>query len=109
MAKRKHTDYTVHLKAEILKRHFDDNEKVTTLSKKYGIPQNTISGWKSQKDKIFTELSRSIQPQRKRIRLSRYPDVEKALLVWIKDMRSRDTPPPLDSQMILEKAERYAC
>lgn len=108
MSKRKHTDYTLHSKADILRRHIDGKEKIINISKQTGIPPNTISTWKSQQNKIFAEVAKSVQPQRKRMRFSCLPNVEKALLYWIRDMRSRDKPPLLDGQLIMEKAEVFA-
>lgn len=85
MSKRKHTEYTLQFKAQVLRHHIEGNEKIIHLSHELSIPTNTISTWKAQKRKIFEEVNKSAQPARKRIRLSDHPDIEKALLYWIKD------------------------
>lgn len=108
MTKRKHTEYTLAFKATILRRHIDGGEKINALANETGIPQNTISTWKQSHNKIFTEVAKSVQPTRKRVRLSDYPDVEKALLYWIRDMRSKDNPPPLSGETVCAKAESFA-
>ena len=57
-------------------------------------------------DKILTD---SVKAGKKRIRmhLSKYKDVELALLYWTKDMQSRDHPPPLSKGILEAKAEQY--
>lgn len=96
------------MKATILRRHLDKKEKITLLSKEFNVPQNTISSWKQHKDKIFEEASRSVQPQRKRMRFSEYPDIEQALLYWLRDIRAMDQPPPLSLLFLMQQADRFA-
>lgn len=107
MSKRKYSDYTLQLKAKVLRRHLD-GEKVTFLAREYNVPQNTISTWKKNANKIFEEVTKSVEPDRKRMRFSEYPDIEKALLYWLKDMRSMDHPPPIDLTLLMHKAESLA-
>lgn len=106
MPKRAYNDRTLSLKAEVVKRSY--NEPTTKLSKEYGIPESTISTWKKNSKKIIEEASKSAQPNRKRMRFSEYPDIEKALLYWLKKMRALDNPPPLSSSDMLRQAERFA-
>ena len=59
--------------------------------------------------KILTKiLTDTVKAGKKRIRMhhSKYKDVELALLYWIKDMRSRDHPPPLSKGILKAKAEQ---
>lgn len=106
MAKRQYSDHPLKLKAEVLRR-LDNKEPATKLSKLYGLAPSTISTWKKRKAEIFDEVQRNVQPNRKRIRTSKYHDIERALLYWLKDMRSRDHPPPIDSKAMMRQAERY--
>ena len=79
------------------------------LSVQLGIPQNTISTWKKNKEKIRYSLnvaSTTHAGVRKRQRESQYPDVERALLFWLRDMHSRDSPAPIDLNSLMVKAER---
>ena len=59
---------------------------------------------KKNSDKILADSVKAGK-KRKRMRLSKYKDVELALLYWIKDMRSRDHPPPLSKGILKAKAE----
>lgn len=106
MSKRKYSDHTLKLKAEVLRRL--ESESGTKLCKEYDLAPSTISTWKRQKEKILAEVNLSVQPTRKRIRLSRVPEVEKALLFWLKDMRSRDNPPPISRKLFMRQADRFA-
>ena len=59
--------------------------------------------------KILTKSSLIVSKwAKKRIRMhhSKYKDVELALLYWIKDMQSRDHPPPLSKGILKAKAEQ---
>ena len=42
-----------------------------------------------------------------RLRGSKYQDVELALLYWLKDMRSKDVPPPFTLTLLRGKTEKY--
>lgn len=108
MAKRGYSDHTLKLKAEVLRR-LDANESATKLCKIYGLAPSTISTWKKRKADILDEVLKCVQPDRKRIRLSKYNDIQKALLYWLKDMRSRDHPPPIDLKSLMRQAERFGC
>ena len=95
---------TLEKKAEILRRHIFDKEKIHLLATEYGVPRNTISTWKKQAETIFQEAA-GVQPARKRLRKSPYLDIEIALLYWLKDMRSRDYQVPLSKDFMTTKAE----
>ena len=96
---------TLELKSNILRRAIYNKERIIDLAKEFNIPHNTISTWKKQSDKIFKDASKSSK-KRKYIHLSKYKDIELALLYWLKDMRSREIPPPLDGNILIAKAER---
>lgn len=103
--KRKRRAFSVEFKTKVLRLHLYEHQKINALAEQFDLPQNTISTWKKQADKLFKEAGSST-PKRKRIRLSPYKDIELALLYWLKDMRSRDVPPPLSFATLRVRAER---
>lgn len=106
MSKRKHIGHTLQLKAEVLRRV--DSEPGHKLCKLYDLAPSTLSTWKKNRSAIMAEVNQSMEPDRKRIRHSKYNDIEKAMLYWLKDMSSRPVPPPLDMKAMLRQAERFA-
>mgnify|MGYP001557148325 FL=1 len=106
--KRKQVQHTVEFKLKILEE-LDNNKRIKDIVLKYGIPQNTISTWKKGREKILKAASMRMTTtkgkDRKRGRDSAFPEVERALLVWLKEMRSRPTPPPIDLSALMAKAE----
>ena len=92
-------------KAEILRRILYDKVRLQVICDEFDLPASTVCTWKKNSDKILTD---SVKAGKKRIRmhLSKYKDVELALLYWIKDMRSRDHPPPLSKGILKAKAEQ---
>ena len=84
-------------KAEILRRILYDKVRLQDICEEFDSPASTVCTWKKNSDKILADSVKAGK-KRKRMRLSKYKDVELALLYWIKDMRSRDHPPPWLSQ-----------
>ena len=92
-------------KAEILCRILYDKVQLQDICDEFDLPASTVCTWKKNSDKILAD---SVKASKKRIRmrLSKYKDVELALLYWIKDMRSRDHPLPLSKGIFKAKAEQ---
>ena len=92
-------------KAEILYRILYDKVWLQDICDEFDLPASTVCTWKKNSDKILAD---SVKAGKKRIRmcLSKYKDVELALLYWIKDMQSRDHPPPLSKGILKAKAEQ---
>ena len=92
-------------KAEILCRILHDKIQLQDICDEFDLPASTVCTWKKNSYKILTD---SVKAGKKRIRMrhSKYKDVELALLYWIKDMRSRDHPPPLSKGIAKAKAEQ---
>ena len=92
-------------KAEILCRILYDKVWLQDICDEFDLPASTVCTWKKHSDKILTD---SVKVGKKRIRMhhSKYKYVELALLYWIKDMRSRDHPPPLSKGILKAKAEQ---
>ena len=92
-------------KAEILRRILYDKVWLQDICDEFDLPASTICTWKKHSDKILAD---SVKAGKKRIRMhhSKYKDIKLALLYWIKDMRSRDHPPPLSKGILKAKAEQ---
>ena len=106
--KRKVGSYTLAEKYEILLL-LNKGEKACKLSKPFNIPKNSISTWAKpeNKQKIMNEFeSGTVGLQRKRFKEGKYSDIEDALLQWVKDLRSRSTPVPIDGKTLKCQAER---
>ena len=85
---------SIFMKPEILRRILYDKVRFQDICDEFDLPASTVCTWKKNSDKILTDSVKAGK-KRKRMHLSKYKDVELALLYWIKDMRSRDHPPPL--------------
>ena len=101
--KRKCQNLIIESKAEILQKHLYESIKSNELVVEHNIPASTISTWKTCRQKL-----KSMWPmdnkKRKRMYASPYKDVKLALLYWLKEMRSRDVPPPLTKEILRTKA-----
>lgn len=69
----------------------------TEIAKKFGIPKSTLFTIVKNRDSILNAV-----PERKRIREGKFPLLEKALLDWLKSMRSKNI--PLDGNALKEKS-----
>ena len=74
-------------KGEILCRILYDKVRLQDICDVFDLPGSTVCTWKKNSDKILAD---SVKAGKKRIRmrLSKYKDIELALLYWIKDMKS---------------------
>ncbi|KAH6939360.1 hypothetical protein HPB50_017720 [Hyalomma asiaticum] len=76
------------------------------IAKKHGIPKTTLSTYIKNKRTIEDALQAEVASKRRRLRPAKYPDLEKALLILIKEMRSQDI--RLSGPVILAKAADFA-
>lgn len=77
------------------------------IAEKYGVTKSTLATFIANKDKILESQDKeNFDGRRKRMRTSAYPDVEEAVLEWIRDMRSRNL--PLSGPIVCEKARVFA-
>ncbi|KAH8021386.1 hypothetical protein HPB51_015566 [Rhipicephalus microplus] len=76
------------------------------IAKKHGIPKTTLSTYIKNRRTIEDALEVEVASKRRRLRPAKYPDREKALLIWIKQMRLQDI--PLSGSVILAKAADFA-
>ena len=75
--------------------------KVNELSRVLNVGRSTVNGWIQNKEKIKEEYESSLDPSKRiRIRGAKYPEIDKALMDWI-----RETRPFLNGPIIMDKAE----
>lgn len=83
------------------------NGKKKDVAARFGVRPSTLSTILKHKERIFTAVSSGTSASRKKLRASNYQDVDKAVLRWILDMRTRNV--PLSGAMLQEKARDVAC
>ena len=101
--KRQHVDCTIKEKLDIL-RKLDSGIKAVDVCKEYNLSQSTLSTWKKQKSKLKKMVDAGKVLNMKRNRESFLPQVETALHLWFGEMRSKPHAPPLNKQVLVEKA-----
>ena len=102
--KRSHTSHPLKMRAEVLAK-LEEGIKPKILCEQYGIKSSTLSTWKKFAPDIKKQVESGVKNDRKRNRASFMPQVERALLLWIQDLRSRPNPPPISHLMLGNKAE----
>ncbi|KAH8019530.1 hypothetical protein HPB51_019957 [Rhipicephalus microplus] len=83
----------------------DAGVKKTEVALKYGITKSTLTTILKAKDKLQNNASR-FAPNRKRLREAAYPDLENAVLLWLKRARSSNL--PINGPILREKAEELS-
>ena len=101
--KRQHIDRTIKEKIEILKK-LEYGVKAVDLCRQYDIKASTLSTWKAQKQKIKEMVEGGKVLDTKRNRGSFLPQVDRALHFWFVEMRNKPHPPPMNKQILAEKA-----
>ena len=97
--KRKLNTKTLKEKFDILS-HIEKGMTNKEAVDKFGLPENTISTWIKNKEKIFQALE-EIAPSAKKLRGYQYEKVDKALFECFVLQRSQNI--PIDGSMIQEK------
>ncbi|GFX99146.1 tigger transposable element-derived protein 4 [Trichonephila clavipes] len=83
----KQTAISLRMKIELLKA-VDQKQKKTEICKDIGIANSTLSTIIKKRENITKIFEQSkIQSERKRMRTAKHEDLEKALLVWLKNKR----------------------
>ncbi|KAH6934746.1 hypothetical protein HPB50_000677 [Hyalomma asiaticum] len=78
---------------EILRKVENSVLSKMEIAKKYEITKSTLSTYiKNKKSIIAGYEKQQMKPSRKRLRTSAHPQPEDALVVWIKQVRSRNLP-----------------
>lgn len=94
-------------KVEILQEVDAGKESKVEIAKKHGTPKSTLSTYIKNKRTIEDAYEAEVvASDRKRLRLPKYPELEQALVAWIKDMRSRDL--PMSGPIVIAKAGDFA-
>lgn len=88
--KRKHITLSIKDKCDIIKS-LESGATVTALSKKYNVGKATICDMKKNKRKIIDYFTASdgSGSKRKTLKLSRFPEVDKAVFTWFLQERSK--------------------
>ena len=70
----------------------------------FGVPKNTLSTWKKNKEKIFQMYNSGLAS--KRVKPERYEALNKAVKKWLLILRSENV--PVSGPMLREKALEFA-
>ena len=70
----------------------------------FGVPKNTLSTWKKNKDKIFEKYNSGLIS--KRVKPEKYEELNKAVHKWFLILRSENV--PISGPMLKEKALEFA-
>ena len=98
-----HVDRTLKEKLQILNKS-ECSMKAVDVCKTYNLSQSTLSTWKKQKSKLKEMVDAGKVLETKQNRESFLPNVERALHIWFGEMRSKPHAPPLNKQVLIEKA-----
>ena len=89
--KRKHSRAAFSLNDKLyILNQLDKGATPTNLSRQFGYNVQTIYGWKRNAQEIRRQVNDGVQPDRKRNRKCKFPEIEKPLLVWLEQMRTLD-------------------
>lgn len=98
---------TLKEKWEILREVEAGKQSKNEIAKKHEIPRSTLSTYLRNKATIEDAYTaETFTKDRKRLRTAKHPDLETALLTWIKEKRSLDI--PLSGPIIVAKAADFA-
>lgn len=81
-------------------------EKQADIAKTMGLSKQTVSSIVNNKGIASKQVSGEINPKRFRLREATHPEVESALLMWLRDARARDI--PVNGLMLRKRAEQLA-
>ena len=97
-----HVDRPLKEKLEILKHV--GLIKGIDICRKYGIKQSTLSTWKKKKKEFKQMVEEGKVLDQKHNHGSFLPQVERALHIWFCEMRSKPHTPPLNREVLAQKA-----
>ncbi|KAG0414085.1 hypothetical protein HPB47_008758 [Ixodes persulcatus] len=98
---------TLREKVEILREVDAGKANKVEIAKKHAIPRSTLSTYVRNRKTIEDAYEAEVFAHgRKRLRSAKHPDLEKALITWVKEMRSQDL--PLSGPIIMAKAAEFA-
>lgn len=98
---------TLKEKVEILREVDAGKISKLEIAKKHSIPKSTLSTYIKNKGAIEDAYAtEAFASSRKRLRPAKHPELEQAVVTWIREMRSQDI--PLSGPMVMAKAADYA-
>ncbi|XP_006147685.1 jerky protein homolog-like [Tupaia chinensis] len=106
--KRKHLSLSIAQKVELLQK-LDGGMSVRCLTEEYGVGTTTIYDLKKQKDKLLKFYSDSdnqeLMKNRKTLHRAKNEDLDRVLIEWIRQQRSKDM--PLTGLLVMKQARIY--
>ncbi|KAL3206246.1 hypothetical protein MRX96_040289 [Rhipicephalus microplus] len=88
----KHKQISLKDKLDIIEQ-VEKGKKQVDVAVAYGLSKQTVSTIINAKEAVLAKkVSGDLQPKRFRLREASYPDVEEALLMWLRDARSQNIP-----------------
>lgn len=103
---RKRRSITVKEKLDMLSM-IDNGHKLSAVAREFGISSSTASTIVKERHKIkLLSDHYNIDPDRKRMRLGIYRDVDEAVHLWFRQMRMKNI--PVNGPMLQQKAREFA-
>uniref|UniRef100_A0A915EBM8 HTH CENPB-type domain-containing protein n=1 Tax=Ditylenchus dipsaci TaxID=166011 RepID=A0A915EBM8_9BILA len=102
MSARKHKAVTLEVKMAVVKAAAKNNNK-SDLAKQFNITRTSIRDILSSKEAIMQEILDGGGEKRSRLTAGKHSEMEEALMVWIKQVRSENI--PVTSEIM--KSKRY--
>ncbi|XP_028968478.1 tigger transposable element-derived protein 6 [Galendromus occidentalis] len=85
----------------------NSGKKKVDVAKKYGISKSTLSTILKDSKKLEEQAKTAgFDPKRRRMRTAQYDDIDKATLMWLQDVRSKNI--PVTGPLLRERALHYA-
>lgn len=98
---------TVKEKVEILRKVDQGNSSKYEIARKHGIPPSTLSTYIRNRTAIENAYeAEDFGASRKRLRTAKFPELESALIIWVKEMRAQSI--ALSGPIIMAKAADFA-
>ena len=92
-------------KLDILKYcEANPNHPQTFVAKQFGVDRNVVVRVLKNKESLYSQ--QSCEPSIKRFKSAYFPELENALIIWIKQVRSLNT--PIDGPTLIQKAQEFA-
>lgn len=106
MSKSKQSSYDLNFKISVIEA-VQNGKKCSQVAEEFKIPRSTLSTFLRDKDKIYASIaSGSVSSKSKRLRTSKYENLESELPRWFKNVRAKNV--ALSGPIIREKAKKIA-
>jgi hypothetical protein len=103
--KRSHNPVSLSVKNEILEAHTLNKLSLRVLEKQFNIPKSTIQDILKNKEAIQSAITDGHDGKRARLRKAKEEDVEKALVMWIGNVRSQNV--PLSGPLVMVNSQNF--